>query len=129
MPHPFRATPGDRLNTTLQFSSLWNDAPPGAGEFYEHCTADGIVRPHWQKLGERLASLGRHNLRDRSDSIEQLIRENGVTFHADALAGAENRPWQLSVIPFVLGKAEWQELATGLQARTRLLEHVLRDLL
>lgn len=88
-----------------------------------------MVRPHWQKLSERLESLGRHNLRDRSDSVEQLIRENGITFHADALAGAENRPWQLSVVPFVLGNAEWQVVAAGLQARTRLLEHVLRDLL
>ncbi|KAA5544675.1 circularly permuted type 2 ATP-grasp protein [Roseiconus nitratireducens] len=75
---------------------------------------------------------------DRSASIEQFIRENGITFHADQSQGAvpsdedeetANRPWQLSVIPFVMGSAEWNVLSDGLVQRTHLLERILVDLL
>lgn len=118
------------MNTTLQTSSsLWNDDRLNAGEFYERRAADGSVRPHWQKISGRFESLGLGTLRDRSDSIEQLIRENGITFHATDKTDTRNRPWQLSVIPFVLGAQEWRGISDGLQARTRLLEHVLQDLL
>lgn len=117
------------MNTTLQSSSLWNDDALDALDYYERCAADGSVRPHWTVITDEIESLGRKTLRDRSAAIERFCRENGVTFHASETPDQTNRPWQLSVVPFVIGAAEWESLSAGLSARTRLLETVLADLL
>lgn len=119
----------DRLNTTLQSSSVWNDDTLDAHDYYERLAPDGTMRPHWSMMTEQLESVGMQTLRARSASIEQFVRENGVTFHADETPDQSNRPWQLSLVPSVLGSAEWKSLCDGLTGRTRLLEKVLSDLL
>lgn len=117
------------MNTTLQNHSVWNDQAGSAQNYYERCGPDGGVRPHWSMLTQHIDALGRPALRERSAAIEQFVRENGVTFHADETSEGRDRPWNLSVVPFVLGAAEWQTLSAGLVGRTRLLETVLADLL
>ncbi|MCO8120299.1 circularly permuted type 2 ATP-grasp protein [Stieleria sp. TO1_6] len=117
------------MNTTLQTSSVFNDDRLDPLDFHERRSADGCVRPHWSSLTDQIESLGVDVMRQRSDSIEQFIRENGVTFHADEKVGAPDRPWKLSAIPFVIGSSEWQTLHDGLTERTLLLAEVLADLL
>ncbi|MCA9136456.1 MAG: circularly permuted type 2 ATP-grasp protein [Planctomycetales bacterium] len=117
------------MNTTLQANSVWNDQVLATHDFYERCSADGVVRPHWSLLTEEYNALGRRALRERTGAIEQFVRENGVTFHADETSEGRDRPWKLSVVPFVIGAAEWKTLSAGLAGRTRLLETVLTDLL
>ncbi|WP_372894701.1 circularly permuted type 2 ATP-grasp protein [Stieleria sp.] len=117
------------MNTTLQSNSLWNDSALNAQDYYERCDAAGAVRPHWATVTEEIDRLGLPELRDRSAAIERFCRENGVTFHASETPDESNRPWKLSVVPFVIGAAEWETLSTALAGRTRLLETVLADLL
>ncbi|WP_286177927.1 circularly permuted type 2 ATP-grasp protein [Rhodopirellula sp. JC639] len=117
------------MNTTLQSNALWNDTTLHADDYYERCDAEGAVRPHWALVSEEINTLGREALQDRSAAIERFCRENGVTFHAAETPEETNRPWQLSVVPFVIGAGEWSELSTALAGRTRLLETVLADLL
>jgi len=125
------------LNTTLNSSSLWFHETVAPGGFDERLAPDASVRPAWQLVSEQLDTLGAAELFDRSASVDQFIRENGITFHADRrrdVGGGEddaasNRPWQLSVIPFLVATDEWNRLADGLAQRTRLLQAVLSDLL
>lgn len=118
-----------RVNTLLQSNSVWNDETLQTQDFYERRGSDGMVRPHWSMMTEAIDSLGYQSLRERSAEVEQFVRENGVTVHATETPGQPNRPWNLSVIPFVLGPNDWQTLSAGLSARTNLLETVVADLL
>ncbi len=129
------ATP---LNTMLQKRSVWDerDGVPAGNAFDERRAPDGSVRIHWQMLSDQINALGGDQLRSRSDSIEQFIRENGVTIRTDPVPSTKDaqqkstdRPWQLSTIPFVMGSFEWQNLRSGLVQRTQLLETILADLL
>tara|TARA_R110002049_G_scaffold4601_4_gene31943 strand:- start:211076 stop:213631 length:2556 start_codon:yes stop_codon:yes gene_type:complete len=97
---------------------------------YDECkTADGKVRPSWQKVVDEIDALGPSGLNERSQQINQLIRENGATFSIDSQSAKKKRPWKLATIPLVIDEASWQRLDTGLKQRVRLLEAVLDDLL
>ncbi|MCC9599684.1 circularly permuted type 2 ATP-grasp protein [Stieleria sp. JC731] len=118
----------------LQAGSLWNSLPNTDGDFDERVDATGAVRPQWSLLSSEVEMLGPSILKTRSRSVDQFIRDNGVTFQpADHSAPSPqaqmNRPWRLSVIPFLFQQEEWQLLREGLIERTRLLETVLNDLL
>lgn len=123
-----------------QPSSIWADpslatAPEqplkSVGAYSERTTPAGQVRPHWQWLSQQLDQLGPDELSRRSAAIADIIRENGVTFRSAATndsAAEINRPWQLSVIPFVIPIQQWDPIAAGLQQRARLLQRILADL-
>lgn len=122
---------------------------------YDECRSeDGGVRRHWASIEQTLARIGGAGLADRSAQIEQLIRENGLTFQVDTKqpfidgAGGElsagglsanqtggklqiepSRPWQLATVPVVFSETDWAGLANGLSQRVRVLEAVLSDLL
>ncbi|MCD0458438.1 circularly permuted type 2 ATP-grasp protein [Roseiconus lacunae] len=118
----------------LQSSSLWNHSTNFTNDFDERVDVAGAVRPHWSLISSELEQLGPSILKLRSQSVDQFIHDNGVTFqpaeHAPGSAQPHaNRPWRLSVIPFLFQQAEWQRLREGLAERTMLLEAVLGDLL
>lgn len=101
----------------------------GPPAFHERLAGDGSVRPHWSRVTQGLESFGGIGLKDCADSIEQFIRENGVTFSVTGESEAPSRPWNLSAVPYVISANEWAEISLGLIERTRLLECVLQDLL
>ncbi|WP_143544121.1 circularly permuted type 2 ATP-grasp protein [Rhodopirellula sp. MGV] len=118
----------------LQASSFWNAPTNPASDFDERVDATGKVRAHWAMMSSELESLGTPLLHTRSRAVNQFIRDNGVTFQPaepghQSSQGQMNRPWRLSVIPFLFEQNEWQVLREGLIERTRLLETVLNDLL
>ena len=100
-----------------------------AQRFDECKSADGTVRPSWKKVAATIDALGAPGLEERSQQIEQLIRENGATFSVDSKSDPQNRPWKLATIPLVIDEASWRILDDGLKQRVRLLEAVLGDLL
>lgn len=125
------------------------------GGSYDECRGDdGQIRPHWAAVEQMFNRIGVSGLNDRRDQIEQLIRENGLTFQVDTKQpfgdglGGElspgglssnqtggklqiepSRPWQLATVPIPFCESEWQTLSAGLSQRVRLLEAVLSDLL
>ncbi len=117
------------MTTLLQTDSVWNDETPVPNEYYERRGDDGSVRPHWSLISQAFESFGRQSLRERSAEIEQTVRDNGVTFHTSEPSGQANRPWNLSVVPFVISPSDWYSLSAGLVARTQLLETIVGDLL
>lgn len=122
---------------------------------YDECRGDDEqIRPHWSAVEQTLNRIGASGLNDRTDQIEQLIRENGLTFQVDTKqpfidgVGGElspgglsanqtggklqiepSRPWQLATVPIPFAERDWQTLSAGLSQRVRLLEAVLADLL
>src|SRR5262249_53971450 len=101
---------------------------PGAGGFDEMLDADARVRPTWRKLLEHLDGLGGVELGRRWERARQLIHENGVSYNVYGDSRGFERPWNLSLLPIVLGIDDWARLSRGLEQRARLLATVIADL-
>ncbi|MEO1525664.1 MAG: circularly permuted type 2 ATP-grasp protein [Planctomycetota bacterium] len=122
------------LQTSLQSSdaaseSVWGAVRRDVGTFDERLNDGGFVRNHWRYLNDQFEAFGAETLREHAASIEQTVRENGITVHAESPDGQIDRPWQLSGVPYLIHADEWHGIETGLMRRTRLLEAVLHDLL
>ncbi|HEY3658610.1 MAG TPA: circularly permuted type 2 ATP-grasp protein [Steroidobacteraceae bacterium] len=107
-----------RLETYLSDSRRYDELLDGSG----------AVRPHWQPLIDRLASVGADGVRRGVDLARRLIVENGVTYNVYADSQGRDRPWVLDPLPLLLTAAEWREIELGVIQRARLFDALLGDL-
>ena len=106
------------------------DAAPdaSAGAFYnEMLGADGQPRAHWRPLHDHLGATSDAQMRERLESVQRQVRENGVTYNVYADARGNDRPWDLDVLPLVLSHQEWQGIERAIIQRASLLDAVLQD--
>ena len=108
--------------------SLDQDYTPLAGSYDEFSLNGSERRAHWQYLIGALRSLSAQELSARSQEIQRLLRENGVTYNVAVGAGQSVRPWQLDLVPHLIASEEWREIERGLQQRAELLNLILQDL-
>ncbi len=94
----------------------------------EMFSAQGLLRPQWQRFAADLNALGPAELSRRWEAAKRLIHENGVTYNLYAEPAGRDRPWELDPVPLLLDKTEWSWLSTALAQRARLLNHILADL-
>ncbi len=90
--------------------------------------ADGELRSHWRELLEELAALGEQGLAERTDEVQRLLYENGVTFNVHDDMRGRLRTWRVDPLPLVIPTAQWAELEAGLTQRSRLLDALLADI-
>ncbi len=112
-------------NPTL--AAMFDAYQPLRGVFDEMKTADGQVRPHWEKLVGALRTLSTSDMEARWKRVERILYENGLTHNIFADGGATERPWRLDAMPLLLSAADWRRLENGLVQRARLLDAVLSD--
>jgi uncharacterized circularly permuted ATP-grasp superfamily protein/uncharacterized alpha-E superfamily protein len=84
---------------------------------------DGRVRPHWKRLLDTLAGLGRDDLDDRFAAAGRRIRDMGISYRVHG--ESKERSWPLSRLPLLLPQAEWREIEAGVAQRAELLDLVL----
>jgi uncharacterized circularly permuted ATP-grasp superfamily protein/uncharacterized alpha-E superfamily protein len=99
-------------------------------DYCAHVPASDVLCPRgdpaWTALFEELAALSGDGL--------ALARERAVRHAEDIGTGfrisgeGEERRWPLSPVPLLIGKAEWDGIASGIVQRAELLEAVLQDL-
>lgn len=99
-----------------------------ASRYDELLAGDGVVRPHWQALVDRLQTAGPETVRRGVELARRLIVDNGVTYNVYADPQGRDRPWQLDTLPLILPPEEWQVIAAGVAQRARLLDALLADL-
>ncbi len=92
--------------------------PFSSERFDEMCSAPGTVRPHWQYAMRAFSALGGQELGRRRDEVQQVLRENGVTYNVYTDTQGRTRPWALDVIP---AKASIQ--VAGLPGQDEVREH------
>lgn len=109
-------------------AKLFSGYTPVDGAFDELRDANGALRPAWAALAAQIGRIGLGELSRREESALRQLEENGSTFtvHGDQHGG--EHPWELDVLPFVLGSGEWQAVSDGLAQRARLLNAILADL-
>ena len=102
--------------------------PVSSARFDEMCSAPGTVRPHWQYATRAFSALGGEELGRRRDEVQQVLRENGVTYNVYTDTQGRTRPWALDVIPALLSSQEWRTIEQGLVQRAELLNLIGADL-
>ncbi|WP_263261564.1 circularly permuted type 2 ATP-grasp protein [Pseudomonas sp. RIT-PI-S] len=107
---------------------LLDHYPHAAGSYHEMLDPAGAVRPHWRRLYEHLRRSTPAQLGQRQDMLNRQIHENGVTYNVYADPKGADRPWELDLLPNLIGPAEWQYLEAGIAQRARLLNAVLADI-
>jgi uncharacterized circularly permuted ATP-grasp superfamily protein/uncharacterized alpha-E superfamily protein len=101
--------------------------PGGAAAFDEMLAESGQVRPHYAKLMDTLEELTPAELRQRWDTSQRFVHEQGITYNIYGDPRGMERPWQLDPIPFVIAPEEWRTLEAGLIQRATLLSRILAD--
>jgi uncharacterized circularly permuted ATP-grasp superfamily protein len=99
------------------------------GPAYDEMFAgDGVVRPHYRKLDERLRSLGPDELARRQGACEQSFLHQGITFTVYSDAQATERIIPTDLLPRIISADEWERVERGLKQRISALNHFLRDI-
>ncbi|WP_034412296.1 circularly permuted type 2 ATP-grasp protein [Derxia gummosa] len=86
------------------------------------------LAPQWEQFFNTLGLPGLAQLDDAAQTVDQQIRENGITYNVYADPNGPSRPWSLDLLPWVVSAKEWAGLESGLAQRAELLERILHDL-
>lgn len=116
---------GDRRERGL--AALTHGYYPFPGVYDEMMDAEGVVRPHWRRLLETFAGLGRTELERRFATADRQLRDSGVFYRVYDDPADVERPWPLAHVPLIIEPSEWEALSAGLIQRARLLDAVLAD--
>jgi uncharacterized circularly permuted ATP-grasp superfamily protein/uncharacterized alpha-E superfamily protein len=107
---------------------LFSDYPVAAAGYDEMYSAPGILRPHWQNMARFLEGVGGVELERRYREIQRLLQADGVTYNTYDDPHGSQRHWLLDPVPLLMTGEDWNELAAGLEQRSRLLNALLADL-
>ncbi len=99
-----------------------------AGRYDELRDGDGTVRADWRPLTKALAGMGVEEFVRREEAAQAILRDNGVTYNVYDDGVGQARRWQLDIVPFVIGSADWQKIEAGIVQRAELNNAVLRDI-
>jgi uncharacterized circularly permuted ATP-grasp superfamily protein/uncharacterized alpha-E superfamily protein len=94
---------------------------------YDEMRVAEVVQPHWRRLIESLAHMPPQDYARRLASAQSMIRENGVTYNVYDDAAGKARPWQLDIVPFVLGAEDWKAIEAAVIQRAHLANAILAD--
>ncbi len=94
----------------------------------EMLAAKGSVRSHWRAFADRLEYLPDTALTRRAQFVREAIEADGVTYSLNTDARGTSRPWELDMLPLIVGPEEWLTLSESVAQRARLLDAMLADL-
>lgn len=101
---------------------------PDPHRYDEVFDAQGRPRQHWQRLARAATRASRSALSRRAGKIRHAVEQDGVTYNIYGDPKGADRPWEVDLLPFVIGKEEWSLLAKAVEQRARLLNLILADL-
>lgn len=101
--------------------------PALSSTYDEMIDARGNVRPGWQRFAQSLDEWNSHQLTQRTQQAQRLLRENGVTYNVYGASRELERPWELDPLPLLFSLADWNWLAAGIEQRARLLNAIMAD--
>ena len=93
----------------------------------ELVTPAGRARPGAGRLLGALAKLSDDEIRERKTAAELAIRAMGITFTVYDDGAHIDREWPFDIVPRLILKREWDEIARGLKQRVRALNAFIDD--
>ena len=110
--------------------ALLQGYPKSALRHDEMLDGNDEPRPHWFPLLKHLADEAEHKpevMRQRLQTVQRQVRENGVTYNVYADPRGSQRPWNLDVLPLILPPDEWAGIESAVIQRATLLNHLMVD--
>lgn len=99
------------------------------GNFYDETVAPGgEIRPHYQRLTERLSSLPVSEFNQRRAAVDTAFLSRGVTFTVYGDNEGTERIFPFDLIPRIIPSDEWTHIETGLVQRITALNLFLHDI-
>ena len=93
----------------------------------ELVTGSGKARPGAGRLLRALAALSNEEITERKTAAELAIRAMGITFTVYDDGAHIDREWPFDIVPRLILKREWDEVARGLKQRVRALNAFIDD--
>ena len=93
----------------------------------ELVTRSGKPRPGAGRLLRALAALSNEEITERKTAAELAIRAMGITFTVYDDGAHIDREWPFDIVPRLILKREWDEVARGLKQRIRALNAFIDD--
>ena len=116
--------PGRQTLTVSILSPQYNP-----GEFFDEMIgAGGRVRPHYQRLTERLDTLPESDFNSRRAAVDLAFLRRGVTFTVYNDSEGTERIFPFDLIPRIIPASEWKRLEAGLIQRITALNLFLGDI-
>ena len=81
----------------------------------------------WSDFMQHLPDVSPAALNARKAQLERQVHDNGISYNVYADADRPQRPWSLDLFPLMVDTLSWQQIATGVLQRMRLLEHIMAD--
>ena len=101
-----------------------------AEDFFDEMFMDdrGAVRPHYQRVAERLQLLDQAEHRRKQTAVDLAFMRSGVTFTVYNDDQGTERIFPFDLVPRVIPDTEWQRIEKGLIQRITALNLFLHDI-
>jgi len=90
--------------------------------------APGVVRPHYESLARRLATLSPADVDRRQRAADLSFTVRGITFAVNQGAEGVEKIMPFDLIPRLILPTEWSRIERGLEQRVRALNLFLHDI-
>src|SRR5258707_15260085 len=101
---------------------------PKPDRYDEPFDTEGRPRGPWERLTLAAHRASRAAITRRAQTIRRAVEQHGVTYNIYGDPQGADRPWEVDVLPFVIGKEEWHFLASAIEQRARVLNREMPDL-
>ena len=98
------------------------------GFFDEMFTAQGGLRPHYQRFASSLGTVPRDDWDHRRKAVDTLFLRQGITFNVYGDSKGTERIFPFDLMPRIISAAEWERLEAGLVQRITALNLFLHDI-
>ena len=100
---------------------------PPPGVYDELHDPTGKLRPQWEEFRSASRHLSAAEFERRERQAERMLYENGVTYNAFGESAERQRPWRLDLVPLLVAREEWEQVAAALNQRAKLLSRLIDD--
>lgn len=98
-------------------------------QFYDEMfTPDGLPRPHYQKLLQRVSQMSLEDYERRVQLADLTLINQGITFAVYGDEKGTEKPFPFDLIPRIIPADEWEHIERGLKQRLTALNLFLHDI-
>jgi len=77
---------------------------PKPDRYDEVFDPNGRPRQHWERLAQAARRASRAALTRRAHAIRRAVEQHGVTYNVYGDPKGTDRPWEVDLLPFVIGR-------------------------